>query len=146
MKRKLAARLGALAALLAFALPGGGCSRAPVASATPPSSSVALPPAPSASTGLTASDLDKVIRVAWTKESVAPAPTVDDARFLRRAHLDITGVIPSIDAVTAFLADEVHRENEPPRALSPTRAAFAGPCQRPNRTRVLSARARGSPG
>ncbi len=46
-----------------------------------------------------------MIRAAWVKEGITPAPEVDDARFLRRVYLDITGVIPSVDAVTAFLAD-----------------------------------------
>jgi hypothetical protein len=103
---KLAARLGALTPLLAFALHCGGCSGAspaPVATAAPSTSSV--PAAPLPPTGLTAPDVDKAIRAAWTKEGATPAPMVDDARFLRRAYLDITGVIPAIETVTAFLAD-----------------------------------------
>jgi len=105
---KLAPRLGYLAPLLAFTLHCGGCSGAspaPVASGSPSASQVAAPSAPSAPTGLTAPDLDKAISAAWSKDGVTPAPLVDDARFLRRVYLDITGVIPSIDAVNAFLAD-----------------------------------------
>lgn len=101
----LAARLGATVPFLAFALHVGGCSSAPPApaAATPPSASaVAPPPAP---TGLAPADVDRMIRAAWAKESITPAPTVDDARYLRRVYLDITGVIPAIESVTAFLAD-----------------------------------------
>ena len=49
--------------------------------------------------------IDDAIRAAWEKEGVHPAPTVDDARFLRRVYLDLTGVIPPPEAVLAFLAD-----------------------------------------
>jgi hypothetical protein len=49
--------------------------------------------------------INQMIRAEWKKENVIPAPPVDDARFLRRAYLDITGSIPPPEAVTAFLAD-----------------------------------------
>lgn len=54
----------------------------------------------------TSSDLDKVVRVAWKKQSIVPAPPVDDARFLRRVTLDITGSIPTSEAVKKFLANQ----------------------------------------
>ena len=36
----------------------------------------------------------------------APAPRADDAEFLRRVYLNLTGVIPSTDEARAFLADK----------------------------------------
>ncbi|MEO5725856.1 MAG: DUF1549 and DUF1553 domain-containing protein [Byssovorax sp.] len=103
----LAARLGAIAPLFLFALHGGGCGSAPpapVASATPPPQAASAAPKP-APAGLAPADVDARIRAAWAREGITPAPQADDARFLRRAYLDITGVIPSVDAVTTFLAD-----------------------------------------
>ena len=39
------------------------------------------------------------------QDGVAPAPLSSDAEFLRRVTLDLTGQIPTADAVKAFLAD-----------------------------------------
>ena len=92
---------GALA--LALLAGCGSASPAPIASASPPASSVA--PAPPAPVGLKAADIDAAIRAAWAKDAITPAPAIDDARFLRRVYLDVTGVIPAVEIVTAFLAD-----------------------------------------
>lgn len=54
---------------------------------------------------LTPGVIDQMIRTEWKKEGVAPSPRVDDARFLRRIYLDLTGTIPTEEAVRAFLAD-----------------------------------------
>ena len=55
---------------------------------------------------LAAGQIDHMVRAEWNKASIVPAPAVDDARFLRRAYLDITGTIPSAETVLAFLADK----------------------------------------
>lgn len=49
--------------------------------------------------------IDSLIRTEWKKEKIVPAPPVDDARYLRRIYLDITGTLPTQDAVLAFLND-----------------------------------------
>jgi hypothetical protein len=55
--------------------------------------------------GLAPAAIDSMIRAEWKKAGVVPAPPVDDARFLRRVYLDITGTIPPPETVVAFLAD-----------------------------------------
>src|SRR5258708_3622355 len=54
---------------------------------------------------LTPVTIDTAIRTEWKRAGVVPAPPVDDARFLRRLYLDLTGTIPTELAVRAFLAD-----------------------------------------
>src|SRR5262245_56278067 len=52
-----------------------------------------------------ADQIDAHIDARLKAEKVPPAPTADDAEFLRRAYLDITGRIPSPRDVHDFLAD-----------------------------------------
>jgi hypothetical protein len=55
---------------------------------------------------LTAADVDRQLAAAWRKQHLSPGPIADDATFLRRVTIDLTGTIPDADAVRAFLADK----------------------------------------
>ena len=49
--------------------------------------------------------IDRHLSTAWAENQITPAELSDDAAFLRRATLDLTGRIPSVAEVNAFLAD-----------------------------------------
>jgi hypothetical protein len=49
--------------------------------------------------------IDKYIFPALAAANVAPAPATNDYEFVRRAYLDLTGHIPSAEAVSQFAAD-----------------------------------------
>jgi hypothetical protein len=52
-----------------------------------------------------AAALDHLIHAAWQQKGIVPAKPVDDARYLRRIYLDITGTIPPEQVVSEFLSD-----------------------------------------
>jgi hypothetical protein len=72
---------------------GGTTAPAPAAGASSPSGE------------LRARDVDEALRSAWKQAGVEPAARVDDAGFLRRAWLDLAGVVPPPEVVSRFLAD-----------------------------------------
>lgn len=47
--------------------------------------------------------IDEIARDEWRKVGVRPAPPCDDATFLRRASLDLTGTLPTPEAVRVFV-------------------------------------------
>ncbi|MEZ6103469.1 MAG: DUF1549 and DUF1553 domain-containing protein [Pirellulaceae bacterium] len=49
--------------------------------------------------------VDALIAERWAAEEVAPAPMSDDARFMRRVYLDLTGVTPPVAEARRFLGD-----------------------------------------
>ncbi len=49
--------------------------------------------------------IDNILFDKMAKDGIASAPLTSDEEFLRRVTLDLTGRIPSADAVTAFLAN-----------------------------------------
>ncbi len=68
----------------------------------------AAPPAPAVErhdAAALAARIDQLIDARLTVEKVPPAPLADDAEFLRRISLDLTGRIPSVAQVRAFLRD-----------------------------------------
>jgi hypothetical protein len=108
MNRTLLASSMTLAGL--FALLGTHCGHQASPPPQPAPSVAAASSAPEPSTApapgdLTAADVDTMLRAAWQQAGVEPAPPVDDARFLRRAWLDLLGVVPPPETVTAFLLD-----------------------------------------
>jgi hypothetical protein len=50
-------------------------------------------------------EIDTQLRAAWKAQQIEPAPEVDDARFLRRVTLDLTGRLPDAKEVVRFLED-----------------------------------------
>ncbi|MEX1097327.1 MAG: DUF1549 and DUF1553 domain-containing protein [Planctomycetales bacterium] len=69
--------------------------------------------------------LDAELKQAWEREEVQSAGPADDATFLRRGYLDLTGAVPTYDETRAFLddADAQKREKLVDRLLADPRYA-----------------------
>jgi hypothetical protein len=53
-----------------------------------------------------AKKIDQLIAARWRADGVKPAPTADDAEYLRRVYLDLIGRIPSLTEARSFLDDK----------------------------------------
>ncbi|MEZ6121067.1 MAG: DUF1549 domain-containing protein [Pirellulaceae bacterium] len=47
--------------------------------------------------------IDHLLEAAFEQKRVSPAPQADDLEFLRRASLDLTGVVPRVSQVRAVM-------------------------------------------
>jgi hypothetical protein len=50
--------------------------------------------------------VDRIVDAYMEKHHVARPPVIDDATFLRRAYLDIVGLLPTPDTLSEFVADK----------------------------------------
>ena len=53
-----------------------------------------------------ASYVDRLVTAQWRQLRLQPSPPADDATFLRRLWIDVTGMLPTPEHVRAFLASE----------------------------------------
>jgi hypothetical protein len=63
-------------------------------------------------TGALTKRIDEEIAKKLASEKVPPSPKADDAEFIRRIYLDLTGTIPSAAKVTAFLDSKDSQKRE----------------------------------
>ncbi len=49
--------------------------------------------------------IDELVAAKWQRMKIVPSDLCDDATYLRRVHLDLTGMPPTSSQVRAFLAD-----------------------------------------
>jgi hypothetical protein len=49
--------------------------------------------------------IDRIIDAYFVQQKIAPPPAVDDAAFTRRVYLDLIGLLPAPEELSAFLAD-----------------------------------------
>ena len=56
--------------------------------------------------------IDKLIDARLKEEGIKPSKQSGDAEFLRRVHLDLTGQIPTVEAVVSFLEDGSRNKRE----------------------------------
>jgi hypothetical protein len=60
--------------------------------------------APASAQNTLSTDIDRLVRAQLDAAKIPPSPRADDAEFLRRVYLDITGRIPTYEQSTTFLA------------------------------------------
>ncbi|TWU35911.1 DUF1549 domain-containing protein [Novipirellula artificiosorum] len=61
--------------------------------------------------------IDELVAAKWKRVKVVPSELCDDATFLRRVYLDLTGLLPSSDKVRAFLRDESSSQDKRTRMV-----------------------------
>lgn len=66
----------------------------------------ALPAEPGPDARNLAGRIDRHLAARWAEEQVKPVGRSDDAEFLRRVFLDLTGKIPPVAELRRFLADK----------------------------------------
>jgi len=52
------------------------------------------------------SEIDKLVAAKWQRMKLQPSEVCDDATFIRRVSLDLTGLPPTSDRVRSFIADK----------------------------------------
>lgn len=52
------------------------------------------------------STVDKLVAAKWQRMKIQPSDLCTDTEYLRRVHLDLTGLPPTADEVRAFMADD----------------------------------------
>jgi hypothetical protein len=83
-------------------------------------------PALPASPADDANPIDRILSAYWQHHKVEPPQKIDDAAFYRRASLDLSGLLPTSEDVTAFEADPTpEKRKRLVRRLLGDRTAYA---------------------
>ena len=78
-----------------------------------------------AKTAVAAHPVDQFVAAKWERMKIQPSGLCSDSEFLRRIHLDLTGLPPSPERVRAFLADETDSKTKRQREIDALLASDA---------------------